>query len=109
MLMSVEEFAELLEKEDLLVLDIRDLPTYQRGHIPGAMLLPAFDIESQAPAFAAMDKRTVTYCSCPAEESSIAAALALRKAGAKQVHVLVGGYIEWKNQGRALVIGDRPY
>ena len=37
----------------------------------------------------------VTYCTCPKDEASIAAAQILRESGFTNVRVLQGGWIEW--------------
>ena len=41
------------------------------------------------------DREIVTYCSCPKDQSSIAAAQILQAAGFKRVKVLQGGWLEW--------------
>ncbi len=41
------------------------------------------------------DREIVTYCACPNDESSIAAAQILQANGFKRVRVLQGGWHEW--------------
>jgi rhodanese-related sulfurtransferase len=41
------------------------------------------------------DREIVTYCACPADESSISAAQTLQDAGFTRVRVLQGGWTEW--------------
>ena len=41
------------------------------------------------------DREIVTYCACPKDESSIAAAQILQASGFKRVRVLQGGWQEW--------------
>ena len=41
------------------------------------------------------DREIVTYCACPKDESSIAAAQILQAGGFKRVKVLQGGWSEW--------------
>lgn len=41
------------------------------------------------------DQEIVTYCACPKDEASIAAAQILQAAGFKRVKVLQGGWLEW--------------
>ena len=41
------------------------------------------------------DREIVTYCSCPKDEASIAAAQILLASGFKRVRVLQGGWQEW--------------
>jgi rhodanese-related sulfurtransferase len=42
-----------------------------------------------------MDQEIVTYCACPKDQSSIAAAQILQASGFKRVKVLQGGWQEW--------------
>ncbi len=47
------------------------------------------------------DREIVTYCACPHDESSIAAAQIFQEAGFTRVKVLQGGWTEWvKNNGQ---------
>jgi len=41
------------------------------------------------------DREIVTYCACPKDQSSIAAAQILQAGGFKRVKVLQGGWLEW--------------
>ena len=41
------------------------------------------------------DREIITYCACPNDESSIAAAQILQAGGFKRVRVLQGGWREW--------------
>jgi rhodanese-related sulfurtransferase len=41
------------------------------------------------------DREIVTYCACPKDQSSIAAAQILQASGFKRVRVLQGGWQEW--------------
>ena len=41
------------------------------------------------------NREIVTYCACPKDESSIAAAQVLQAAGFTRVRVLQGGWLEW--------------
>jgi len=41
------------------------------------------------------DREIVTYCACPKDESSIAAAQVLQSGGFTRVRVLQGGWTEW--------------
>ena len=42
------------------------------------------------------DQEIVTYCACPKDQSSIAAAQILQASGFKRVKVLQGGWNEWQ-------------
>jgi rhodanese-related sulfurtransferase len=45
------------------------------------------------------DREIVTYCACPQDQSSIAAAQILQAGGFRRVRVLQGGWNEWRKAG----------
>ena len=108
-LISTRELADMLKREEFVILDIRDLASYERGHIPGAILLPLYNVEAAAAEIRGLGRKVVTYCRCPAEEASLAAALMLREQGVGSIHILVGGYDDWVEEGRPVVTGARPF
>ena len=108
LLIDIPAFEKLAANGELIILDIRDEPSYTAGHIPGAVLVPLAAVESAAASLSGTGVPIVTYCACPAEESSIAAALKLRDNGVDGVHVLVGGYREWIRLDKPIVTGHEP-
>lgn len=59
---SWQDLKNLLESNDeVLLLDVRTLPEYEQGHIPGAKLLPHVDIPKNPPEVP-KDTRIVVYC-----------------------------------------------
>jgi ubiquinone/menaquinone biosynthesis C-methylase UbiE/rhodanese-related sulfurtransferase len=97
--MAASDFATLHRSGKVVVLDVRDEASFERGHIPGAKLAPMSALRDIAPGLASVQTPIVAYCSCPAEETSIRAALALRKQGVQNVRALVGGYEAWEAGG----------
>lgn len=108
LLIGVEDIQRIADQETTIILDIRDARAYADGHIPGAILVPLPGVEAAVPDILDLNVSVITYCSCPAEESSLAAALKLRDAGVKNVYVLVGGYPEWVKQRKPIVRGENP-
>jgi len=107
-LINIDEFERMLSTDHPLVLDIRDDASYLQGHIPGAELLPLSDVQRLGPQIVSTDRPIVTYCSCPAEESSLSAALTLQQLGATRVYVLEGGYPAWSRERKPVVKGSSP-
>ena len=103
-----DEFGRLYRGGEVVVLDVRSAGEYVAGHIPGAILAPLIDLEARAADLRRLAKPVVTYCSCPAEESSLAAAAAMARLGIKGVRALTGGFDGWVSGGGAVVKGDRP-
>ncbi len=107
-LIDVDTMEKLIAKENPVILDIRDAASYSQGHIPGAMLLPLDGVDQNADRIAGFGRPIITYCSCPAEESSLSAAMIFQQAGAERVHVLIGGYRAWIRAGKRIVKGSDP-
>ncbi len=108
MLIGVEAMEAIMADENPIILDIRDTSSYMQGHIPGAMLLPLDGVESNAARIAEFGRPIITYCSCPAEESSMNAAMIFQRYGVDRVHVLIGGYRAWVRAGKPTVSGSEP-
>jgi rhodanese-related sulfurtransferase len=87
--------------DEVLVIDVRSVSEFAQGHILGALNARSATVAADAKtwAYRAGDRLIVTYCSCEAEQSSLAAAAALAKAGAKRVAALAGGYPAWVARG----------
>ncbi len=60
---SVEELSKLMTTGGVLLVDVRDEPYYDRGHIPGAVSLPIGVFAERALELRDTKKPIVTYCS----------------------------------------------
>lgn len=101
-----ELLAKLNNKEDLLLIDVREHAEYEGGHIKGAQLVPRGIIEAAAdPAYpkhvpelvAARDRQVVVYCATSGRSAMAAAVLQMM--GFKNVINLGGGYASWAAAG----------
>ena len=57
--------AEALERRDrgeAVLVDVRSPDAYAEGHIPGALNIPASEIEGQAVAIRKMGRLPILYC-----------------------------------------------
>jgi rhodanese-related sulfurtransferase len=103
--LSVEQAIGLHGKDDVLLVDIRDIRELQRdGKVPGAFHCPRgmleFWIDPQSPyhkLFFAQDKKYVFFCA-GGMRSALAAHTA-QKMGLKPVAHIRGGFGAWKNAG----------
>jgi 3-mercaptopyruvate sulfurtransferase SseA len=59
---GLADFKKALSAGQLIVLDVRDQSSYESGHIPGAILVPFWDLQKHASQLKASGKRVVTYC-----------------------------------------------
>ncbi len=93
-------FQRLYEKGEVLVVDVRDQASYENGRIAGAIHVPLDAVAARLTEVRrlAASRRVVTYCSCPAEASSLRVAQALGQHGV-QAQALIGGYYGWVDAG----------
>lgn len=95
---KAEEVLEKFEESGVTIIDVRDKDSYLIKHIPGALQIPLEYVEGEA-QYLPKGKPIVTYCTCPNEETSGAAAMRLQRAGVANVTALRGGLDEWAGRG----------
>jgi len=59
---TIKEFEELLNKNEVFVVDTRNQAAFDQGHIKGAKLIPMGEVVARIKEFP-HDKKIVTYCS----------------------------------------------
>jgi len=89
---------ELINREDALLLDVRDAGEYGAGHLLGAKHLPLARIDEGAGELAKKKERPlIVYCD--GGERSAKAASALKRQGFTRVAALSGGLDAWRQAG----------
>src|SRR6187455_2241675 len=99
---SAEELkTKVTSNHPVTIIDVRSSEAYAAATktIQGALHFKVRKLKSRL-AYAPLkdipkDREIVTYCACPKDESSIAAAQILQAGGFKRVRVLQGGWQEW--------------
>lgn len=92
--LNVAEVKALLEERDnILLLDNRDLDSYKQGHIDGAMMAHEGLIES---LINKGDKKVPVVVYCYQGASSMDVAKVFDSCGFNEVYSMIGGYAEWK-------------
>jgi rhodanese-related sulfurtransferase len=84
-----------IEREDLLVLDVRQPDEYKTGHIPGSKLIPLVDLGRHIDD---LPKDREILCVCLSGARSSAASRQLSDLGFKAVY-LEGGILSWMGKG----------
>ena len=94
----------LVNRDNALVIDLRPLADFEKGHIPGAKnVLPSqFDPENKQLANA---KSLPVVAVCRTGQASAAAAKRLKQAGFEHVYWLDGGIQAWQQADLPLVKG----
>jgi rhodanese-related sulfurtransferase len=84
---------------------------YAHSHLPGAINLPASDIDPARVARRIPDLTTeiVVYCSSPDCDDSVATARRLQTLGYTNVRHYAGGKNEWRDAGLPLERAGMPY
>lgn len=101
--LSPEELEARLERDDMLVLDVRPEEEYDVGHIPGARSIPVDQLEEHLDELPD-DKEIVAYCRGPYCVYSDDAVRRLREEG-RNARRLTEGLPDWLVEGRP-VEGD---
>lgn len=96
---SIDELKVLLEKKNVLVIDVRDPTSFEAGHIPGAINVDYVNMPQQARRHLKETRAIVTYCACTNETTAARAAVDLVQAGVTNVKALTGGWNEWIRRG----------
>lgn len=89
----------LINREDALVLDVRDGPAYSTGHIPNARNIPAADLKNRLSELEKYKKKPcIVYCQ--RGTTSNASREVLASAGFERVIKLAGGIEAWEQAGQ---------
>ncbi|HXI12841.1 MAG TPA: rhodanese-like domain-containing protein [Thermoanaerobaculia bacterium] len=92
----VDAFKEVNAKRAVIV-DVRSADQFRLGHIKGAINIPLSQLTRRVRELP-FGRTVITYCACPAEETSGRAVLSLANHGMKNAAAMLGGYNSWKKQ-----------
>ncbi|MBE6765218.1 MAG: rhodanese-like domain-containing protein [Ruminococcaceae bacterium] len=90
---SQEKAKQLMDSGDCIILDVRTPEEYNEGHIPGAVLIPDYDIKTKAEQILT-DKNALILVYCRSGRRSKNAARELAALGYTNVREF-GGIIDW--------------
>ena len=92
---TAEEAKEIMDnEEDYIILDVRTQEEYDEGHIPGAVLIPDYEIGEKAPEILT-DKDKLILVYCRSGRRSKEASKALADMGYTNIKEF-GGIIDWQ-------------
>jgi rhodanese-related sulfurtransferase len=109
---GVDELRRKLEKGEAFVLvDALAPMVYAHSHLPGAINLPATDVDPHTVARRIPDRNTeiVVYCTSPDCTDSHETAEQLVALGYTNVRRYAGGKNEWREAGLPLERAGRPF
>ena len=99
---TIDELKALMERNAVLVLDVRDPDSFAKGRIPGAVNVDYTQILKQADRFAGEQRTIVAYCACANEMTAARAAVDLAAKGIPGARALKGGWEEWLQRGEKI-------
>lgn len=100
-LLSPIEATMLINREDAVVIDVRDEGEYNKGHIPNARHFPLADLERRKGELDKLRERPLILC-CASGARSASAIATLRKSGFDRLFNLRGGMYEWEKAGQPI-------
>jgi rhodanese-related sulfurtransferase len=89
---------QMINREDAVVIDLRDAPSFAKGHILGARNVPLADLGRRASELDKLKAKPIIV-HCENGNRSGSAAASLRQHGFSKVHTLAGGYAAWQQAG----------
>jgi phage shock protein E len=93
---DVQTVAQIKDREDVVVLDVREQWEYDEGHIPGVVLIPLGEVPSRLDEIPT-DKTVIV--TCRTGNRSGQATEFLRQNGFDNVHNMQGGIVAWEQAG----------
>lgn len=98
--------AVALINRDAIVLDLRSVDAFNRGHIVNARNMPFDELEARLAKLGDLAGKTVVAV-CDTGTSSAKAAKQLRDAGVENAYSLKGGMTGWSQDGMPVVTGKK--
>jgi rhodanese-related sulfurtransferase len=102
--MGPAEVTQLINREDAVVVDVRDKAQYAKGHIVGAINMPMPELSQRMKELDKFRDRPIILC-CQMGDTSSGAGIALMKAGITKLYRLRGGILAWQNLNLPLIKG----
>jgi rhodanese-related sulfurtransferase len=99
---TAQQLVDMVNRQNAVVIDIRDRKEYQAGHIVGAVNVPYANLASRLDELKKYQSRPLVV-TCKMGQHAGAAGTLLRKAGFENVTRLTGGMAEWRNQNLPVV------
>lgn len=93
---DVQTVAEIKEREDVVVLDVREQWEYDEGHIPGVVHIPMNDVPAR---LSEIPTDQTVIVSCRSGNRSGQVTNFLRDQGFENVHNMDGGILAWQAAG----------
>ncbi|MCL2656585.1 MAG: rhodanese-like domain-containing protein [Betaproteobacteria bacterium] len=102
--LSPVEATMLINRENAIVVDVREAAEFATGHIPNARNIPLAELEKRIGELAKFKNKPIVLV-CQSGMRSSRALATLVKAGFEKVQNLGGGIAGWQKNGHPLIKG----
>jgi len=93
---DVQTVAEVKDRDDVFVIDVREQWEYDEGHIPGVTLIPMNEVPGRLDEIPT-DKEVIVTCRSGNRSSQVTNFL--RDQGYENIHNMTGGILDWEASG----------
>jgi len=94
---SPQQAAQLINRHQAVVIDLRDAAEFRKGHVVGSMNLPFADLKARMGELEALRGRPIVLV-CRLGQTAGSAGKQLAAAGFDPVYRIGGGITEWQHQ-----------
>ncbi len=102
---SAQQFYQLVQKNQCIVLDVRTAQEYQQGHIPGAKNIDFYS-DSFRQVLSRLPRDTAYCVYCRSGRRSTITAQQMARMGFHQIYNLQGGILQWQRHRYPLQKGS---
>lgn len=100
--LSNQELVMLLNKDQAVVVDLRDKKEFGEGHITGSINIPFANLKDRAVELQKYKDKQIVLVDKMGQHTGLAGKI-LRAAGYQDIRRLAGGVTEWRNANMPLV------
>ena len=97
---------EILNNESLTIIDLREKPSFQKGHIPGSINIPLKKLPKRF-GDEITEKDSTIVCICNGSVQSAYGIMFLYSKGYQKVYNLSGGFSRWTKEEREITPQDQ--
>ncbi len=98
---SVQQAREMIDRGDVLILDVRTQEEYNAGHIKNSTLIPVQVLDKRLNELP-RDKKILVYCKSGSRSAQASGILVNN--GFKEIYNMKGGITDWINAGYDVII-----
>ena len=99
---STQKLVDMVNREEAVLVDLRDKKEFDQGHLVGSLNVPYAAIETRVDELTRFKERPLVLI-CRMGQHAGTAGTILRKKGFANVSRLNGGFMEWRNQNLPVV------